>query len=91
MLSRVNVDLLDPKIISNKNGKDYKIHVIAMVDPVTGWFELYQLKGKSNALMCMKRFTSTWLARYPHPREIEFDNKGEFIAEFSELCNNMGL
>ena len=25
------------------------------------------------------------------PREIGFDNGGEFIAEFSELCDNMGL
>ena len=62
-----------------------------MVDPVTGWFVLYQLKGKPNAFVCMKRFDSTWLARYPHPREIGFDNGGEFMAEFSDLCDNMGL
>ena len=37
--SRVNVDLWGPKIIFNKNCKDYKIHVITRVDPLTGWFE----------------------------------------------------
>ena len=62
-----------------------------MVDPVTGWFELSQLKGKPDVFVCMKRFDSTWLACYPRPREIGFDNGGEFMAEFSELCDNMGL
>ena len=52
--SRVNVDLWGPKIICNKNSKDYKIHVMTIVDPVTGWFELAQLKDKSNVFVCMK-------------------------------------
>ena len=64
---------------------------MTMVDPVTGWFEMFQLKGKPNAFVCMKCLESTWLARYPRPREIGFDNGEEFMAEFSELCNNMGL
>ena len=34
--SRVNVDLWGPKTVKNKNGWDYKIHVMTMVDPVTG-------------------------------------------------------
>ena len=31
------------------------------------------------------------LLRYPRPKEIGFDNEGEFKAEFKELCANMGL
>ena len=89
--SRVYVDLWGPKIIRNKNGKTYKIHVMTMVDPVTGWFELSQLKGKPDAFVCIKCFDSALLARYPRPREIGFNNGGEFMAEFSELCDNMGL
>ena len=89
--SQVNVDLWDPKTIRNKNGKDYKIHVMTMVDPVTRWFELSQLKDKPDTFVWMKRFDSAWLARYPRPREIGFDNGGEFMAEFSELCDSMGL
>ena len=68
--SRVNVDLWDPKTIYNKNIKNYQLYVITMVDPVMGWFGLSQLKGKSNAFVCMKRFDSAWLACYPCPREI---------------------
>ena len=33
----------------------------------------------------------TWLARYPRPKEIGFDNGGEFKAIFRELTENMGL
>ena len=77
-------------MIRNKNGKDCKIHVMTMVDPVTGWFELSQLKGKPDAFVCMKRFNSAELAHYPCPREIEFNNGGEFKAEFPDLCNNIG-
>ena len=36
--SRVNVDLWGPKTVKNKNGIDYKIHVLTMIYPVTGWF-----------------------------------------------------
>ena len=62
-----------------------------MVDPVTGWFKLAQLRDKLNAFVAVKRFDFQWLARYPRPREIGFDNGGEFMAEFRDLCDNMGL
>ena len=52
---------------------------------------VYQLKGKSDGFVCMKRSDSAWLACYPRLREIRFDNEGELMAEFSELCDNMGL
>ena len=39
----------------------------------------------------MKCFDSAWLACYPRPREVGFNNGGEFMAEFSDLCDNMGL
>ena len=37
--NRVNVDLWGPKSIVNVNGYIYEIHIMTMVDPVTGWFE----------------------------------------------------
>ena len=87
----MNVDLWGPKTICNKNGKTYKIHMMAMVDLVTDWFELAQLRDRPNAFVVMKCFDSLWLARYPQLREIEFNNGGEFMAEFKDLCNNLGL
>ena len=89
--SRVNVDLWGPKSIKNKNGYTYEIHIMTMVDPVTGWFEQQQLYGTPTAYRCQEILDNVWLARYPRPREIGFDNGGEFKAEFRVLCNNMGM
>ena len=88
---RVNVDLWGPKTVKNKNGWNYQIHVMTMVDPVTGWFEQAQLYGSPTVYRCQQIFDNTWLASYPRPREIGFDNEGEFKAEFKQLCANMGL
>jgi len=69
----------------------YQIHVLTMVDPVTGWFELARLKDSPNAAETQRLMDSVWLARYPRPKEIGFDGGSEFKAEFQELCENMGL
>ena len=82
---------MGPKTVKNKNGWNYQIHVMTMVDPVTGWFKQAQLYGTPTASRCIRIFDNTWLARYPRPREIGFDNGGEFKAEFRELTINMGL
>ena len=89
--SQVNVDLWGPKTIANKNGWEYEIHVMTMIDPVTGWFEQQQLYGSPTAYRCQQIFDSVWLSRYPRPKEIGFDNGGEFKAEFAQLCRNMGI
>ena len=89
--SRVNVDLFGPKTISNKNGYDYQLHVLTMVDPVTGWFECCQLYGTPTAYRVQQILDTVWLARYPRPREIGFDNGSEFKKEFLQLCGNMGM
>ena len=41
--NRVNVDLWGPKSIVNKNGWTYELHIMTIVDSVTGWFEQRQL------------------------------------------------
>ena len=43
------------------------------------------------AYKCQEILDNVQLLRYPRPAEIGFDNGSEFKAEFSELCNNMGL
>ena len=89
---RVNVDLWGPASVHNKiDGKTHQIHVMTMVDPVTGWFELAHLTTGPTALEAQRLLDSVWLARYPRPKEIGFDNGSEFKAEFRELCENMGL
>ena len=89
--SCVNVDLWGPKSIHNKNGYIYELHVMSMVDPVTGWVEFCQLYGPPTAYRCQQILDSCWLARYPRPKEIGMDNGKEFQGVFTELCDNMGL
>ena len=89
--SRVNVDCWGPKTVKNKNGTNYTIHVLTMIDPVTGWFEVAALQDNPNANEIQRLFDSHWLARYPRPVEIGFDNGSEFKMEFQDLCKNMGL
>ena len=60
--SRVNVDLWGPKTVRNKNGYDYQIRVMTMVDPVTGWFELEQLFDNPTAFRCQQILDTSWLA-----------------------------
>jgi hypothetical protein len=81
--SRVNVDLWGPKSVDNGE-YTYQVHVMTMVDPVTGWFNLAPLCGNPTAFRAQQLLDNTWLARYPRAR-------GKFKAEFKDLCDNMGL
>ena len=89
--SQVKVDCWGIKTVQNKSGEVCKIHIMTMVYPVTCWFELAQLKGKPNAFRCSEHFNYVWLAYYLCLRENIFNNEGEFMATFPELCHNMGL
>ena len=44
--NRVNVDLWGLKLIVNVNGYTYELHIMTMVDPVTGWIEQRLLEYK---------------------------------------------
>ena len=62
---------------------------MTMIDPVTNWFEIAKVNAPLSA-ECQRAFDSTWLARYPRPKEIGFDNGGEFRKVFHDLTDNMG-
>ena len=87
--NKVYINLWGPKSVVNVNGYTYKLHIMTMIDPVTGWFE--QLYDEPTTYTCKQILDSVWLSRYPCPKEIGFDNGSEFKMEFQDLCNNMGL
>jgi hypothetical protein len=65
----------------------YKTHSmleLTMIDPATGWFEIVEATNKS-ATSIQNLFHNTWLARYPRPQFIVFDNEGEFKREFKKV------
>ncbi len=61
-----------------------------MIDPATGWFEVKDIPRPSPEA-CQNVFDNMWLARYPRPQYIGFDNGNENKAVFTELCANMGI
>jgi hypothetical protein len=63
-----------------------------MIDPATGWFEIVEATNKS-ATSIQDLFYNTWLACYPRPQFIVFDNGGEFKREFKQMCmqDNYGI
>jgi hypothetical protein len=65
-----------------------------MIDPATGWFEIVEAINKS-ATSIQYLFHNNWLARYPQPQFIIFDNgiMGEFKREFKQMCikDNYGI
>jgi hypothetical protein len=58
-----------------------------MIYPTTGWFEIVEATNKS-ATSIQNLFHNTWLARYPQPQFIIFDNvnMGLFKREFKQMC-----
>ena len=61
-----------------------------MIDPVTRWFEVAALQDNPNANEIQRLFDSYWLARYPRPVEIGFDNGSEFKMEFLRSLQEHG-
>jgi hypothetical protein len=72
----VCVDLVGPFTIKTPL-KTHSLLALTMIDPATGWFEIAEANNKSAASI-QDLFHNTWLARYPRPQFIVFDNGGEF-------------
>jgi hypothetical protein len=87
--NRVDVDLIGPLTINTPKGKK-ELLALTMIDPTMGWFEVKDVKDKS-AKQAMLTFDDVWLARYPRPEYIGFDNGGEYKQVFGELVTNYGM
>ena len=58
-----------------------------MIGLATGWFEIVQAYSKM-ATSIQDLLLNTWLAKYPRPQFIVFDNGGKFKREFNQICGN---
>jgi transposase InsO family protein len=85
----VCVDLVGPFTIKTPY-KTHSLLALTMIDPATGWFEIVEATNKS-ATSIQDLFHNTWLAHYPCPQCIVFDNRGEFKREFKQMCDNYGI
>jgi hypothetical protein len=63
-----------------------------MIDPATGLFEIVKATNKT-AISIQDLFHTTWLARWPRPEIILFDNGNmiEFKREFKKIYDNYGI
>eukprot|EP00957_Ditylum_brightwellii_P191787 14600175-Ditylum_brightwellii.AAC.1 len=85
------VDLIGPYTIEskgkNKNGKkkkDLTLWCVTVIDPVTSWFEIAEIKAK-RADTIANVVETTWLTRYSYPTQVVLDRGKEFMAAFSEM------
>jgi hypothetical protein len=58
---------------------------LTMIDPATGWFEIVEATNKSTTSI-QDLFHNIWLARYPQPQFIVFENVD--IGENSKVSSN---
>jgi hypothetical protein len=61
-------------------------------DPATGWFEIVEATNKS-ATSIQDLLHNIWLAHYPRPQFIVFDNgiKRKLKRELKQMCDNYGI
>ena len=65
---------------------------MTMIDPTTGWFEIAQVPSNDlGSARISQLFNNTWLARYPRPTKVVYDNGSEFKAHFKQLILDYGI
>eukprot|EP00957_Ditylum_brightwellii_P179848 13700672-Ditylum_brightwellii.AAC.1 len=55
-----------------------------MIDPVTDWSDITEIKTKKVDVVS-NVVETTWLTRYPYPTQVVLDRGTEFMAEFNEM------
>ena len=86
----VCIDLVGPYTVTDRLGNDRILTAMTFVDPATGWFEIAEIPDKTSARIS-QIFNSTWLARYPRPRKVIFDNGNEFKKDFLPLLKDFSI
>ena len=110
----VHTDLIGPYSITAKQfqtdgsiiDKELSLTCMTMIDPVTGWFKIIEVRSyivadvKSKSLQesidkssarISHLFDQTWLSRYPRPSKVVFDNGSEFKKDFVPLLKDWSI
>ena len=96
----VCVDLIGPYSVKAKirqldntiKTNEIKLVCMTLIVPATGWFEIKEvpLVDQSSARIS-KLFDEVWLARYPRPRKVIYDNGSEFKRNFQPLLKDFAV
>ena len=84
------VDLVGPYTVSSIEGTESTLHAMTFIDPATGWFEISEISDKMSGTM-FRKLDNVWLARYPRPKKIIFDNGKEFKKDFRHIFDDYGV
>ena len=84
------VDLVGPYTVTFSDGTEGTLNAMTMIDPATGWLEVREIKNKTADNIAQILY-QTWLTRYPHPKNIIFDNVNEFKSAFIQLCKEYSI
>ena len=88
----VCVDLVGLYTVNDHTGTDHTLMAMTFIDPATGWFEVAKLPNKEKSSAKISQlFNTTWLACYPRPRKVIFDNGSEFKKDFLPLLNDFAI
>ena len=97
----VKKQLPDGKIVDH----EFSLTCMTFLDPATGWFEIAEVPhyiisdlkkdareaiDKSSARISLL-FNNVWLARYPRPSKVIFDNGSEFKKNFVPLLRDFSI
>ena len=97
-------DLIGPYTIKTDNKSKLDFMCLTIIDPATSWFEIAELphsdveyvtEGKELKAVIEKSptcithlFNKHWLARYPRPQSVIYDNEGKFKLFFKQMLES---
>ena len=84
---KAKVRQLDGKVIE----QEIKLLAMTFIDPATGWFEWAQVIDDKSSAAISQLLDSVWLARYPRPRQVLYDNGSEFKKDFQPLLKDLAI
>ena len=76
---RLVVNLIGPYKIERKGQTPLILQAATMIDPATGWFKIAEYNDKRAATIA-DLVEQSWLARYPRPSIITYDQGKEFLG-----------
>jgi len=86
----VAVDLIGPWEIDIADTK-VSFRALTIIDPVTNLTEIVRIQNKSAAHVA-QLFEQAWLARYPMPQDIIYDQGTEFTGQhFQQMCHRNNI
>jgi len=77
-------DMTGPCTTHRKNKKDLELWAVAVINPMTGWFETIEVSTKF-VDVAADTTEQTWSCQHPWPLFVTLDRGKEFMAKFSQM------